>query len=325
MAESVLKQIVKNVRYGRLPRDFRIEGENITAVKFVPGAIEGAALYHCQNIEKPRIAEQIVMLLQEFFGIGAELSNERKKAVRNEIEELVIKNRFAGIANPLIRLMCNCIDSFHLERLHTYAEVTLTDSKEVEMVKFAVSLMSLFEHEDDILVKKLMYLSLYEELTIYCIGALGSLPDFNEVIFGMAGSLYGWGKIHAMNRILPETEEIRRWILSRGCTNDISDEYLALVCAEKGDMIGELRKKQLDKDVFEGICIIMNALIKGEIIMNGLCMYNEAEEAVELFIRHGIYFYGKTSYARDSLMRLKMWMLHNEFNKKEELLLLFPE
>lgn len=325
MAEGILRQIVKNVEYGMLPRNFRIENENTTAVKFSPGAIDGSVLYHSQNIEKPHVAERIVALLKEFFGIGAELSNERKKAIRNEIEELVVKNRFVGIANPLIRLMCDCIDSFHLERLHTYAEVTLTESKDVEMVKFAVSLMSLFEHDDDNLVKKLMYLSLYEELTIYCIGALGSLPDFNEVVFGMAKRLYGWGKIHAVNKITPETDEIKRWILSRGCTNDISDEYLALVCAEKGDMIGELRKKKLDKDVFEGICIIMNALIEDEIIMNGLYMYKDAEEAVRLFIGHGIYYYGKTSYARDSLIRLKMWLLKNEWNNKSELLEFFPE
>lgn len=324
MADGVLKQIVKNVKYGMLPRNFKIEEDEKLAVRFAPGAMDGSVLFHCQNVEKHDAAEKIAGLLKEIFGIDAELSNERKKAVRDEIKQLVVKNRCVGIVNPLISLLCDDIDSYNLVRLHTYAEVTLTDSREVEMVKFAVSLMSLFEHDDDNLIKKLMYLSLYEELTIYCIGALGSLPDFNEVVFGMAERMHGWGKIHAVNKLVPETEEIRRWILSRGCANTVSDEYLALVCAEKGDMIGELRKEKLDKDVFEGICIIMNALIEEE-IMQGLHVYDDAEEALVLFIRHGISFYGKTSYARDSLMRLKMWFLKTEWKNKAELLEMLPE
>ena len=59
----------------------------------------------------------------------------------------------------------------------------------------------------------------------------------------------------------PETDEIRDWILRKGCANDIMDEYLGLECANKGGLIFALRQDSIDDDLYEGVAIIIDALL----------------------------------------------------------------
>jgi len=59
------------------------------------------------------------------------------------------------------------------------------------------------------------------------------------------------GQIHAVERLEPTSDEIREWILRKGCANEIMDAYLGLECGNKGNLIGALRHGSIDDELFE--------------------------------------------------------------------------
>ena len=75
---------------------------------------------------------------------------------------------------------------------------------------------------------------------------------------------------------------------NNGCQNNVMDAYLGLECAEKDDMIGALRRNSLDAELFDSICIIVDALMDDDQV-SGISEYEHAEEALSRYL----YFAGQ--------------------------------
>jgi hypothetical protein len=132
----------------------------------------------------------------------------------------------------------------------------------------------------------------------------------NTVCFQLAQKLSGWGKIHAVERLEADTEEIQEWILCEGCKNSIMYAYLGLECAEKSNLLQRLKKGGLSERELQGAGDIMDGLLD-----EGPCAGISAlENAGET-----IYFYlCESSVKKEDVHYLSQLLIIREYLEKKE-------
>ncbi|WHT48158.1 hypothetical protein QNH10_19380 [Sporosarcina thermotolerans] len=129
-----------------------------------------------------------------------------------------------------------------------------------EVVKFAITILGCTNCEK---YKELLYtLGLHEEFTSYVIFAMknGTIRA-NDQIWQLAQSVRGWGKINAVEQLDATTPEIKHWLLTKGCENNIGNEYLAYTCAVKGELDVALYEETISKELYDGAGLIIQALL----------------------------------------------------------------
>lgn len=110
---------------------------------------------------------------------------------------------------------------------------------------------------------------------------------FNDLVFSIAKSVDGWGRVHAIEHLEPTDDEIKRWLLEHGCDGGVLDMYVALNCAVKGDLISALKQKTLDDNLFIGITRVFEGLLEADInIGGGINAYEHGKEALSLYVQH---------------------------------------
>ena len=262
---------------GRLPADFDLDPPgDLGGLPFAPGAWD--ALFGTRNKDGATVNE-VVSLIARY-------------AIREDADAL---QRLGGLlaAHHTIDLVDAVLDSLRADHrgimpgdLITAAHRLATTSADIEVVKLAIALFGLFDLGTAAPIRDVVAtLARYDDFTLYAVVATQRWTGGNDLRFGMARSARGWGKIRAVERLEPSTDEIRDWILREGCANGILDAYLGLVCATKGDLIGVLRRPELDADLFEAAGVIMEAMTD-EGPAEGLSAYEHAGEALPCYLRH---------------------------------------
>ena len=104
----------------------------------------------------------------------------------------------------------------------------------------------------------------------------------NGEIFKLARNVDAWGKIYAVERLKPETQEIRDWILYEGMDNGVMPEYLALTCMLKSGAAERLKKHPSKKE-FSAVGHILRCLFN-EGPVCGISGLPEAEETLEDYL-----------------------------------------
>ena len=113
--------------------------------------------------------------------------------------------------------------------------------------------------------------------------AMRPWEDRNEEMFRLARHVFGWGRVHLVEALEPETEEIRRWLLREGVHNDIMPQYSALDCWRKADVPAALQGT-LTREDFEGIRDIIDALLD-EGPVPGISAVEDAEQHLRAFLK----------------------------------------
>jgi len=285
MSELSLYEIIKNnidKDTGKLPRDFSIldESHAPNQIKFAPGAMDGAGVYHHYTVkELEKEAAKVVKLTKKHLQTGA-------KSYVDEIETILTDARTISAVDPILQNIRKNHKEFDAQKLIEFAFELAKTSRNTELVKLGISLLGLIdlgEHES--FRNVIAILALYDEFTLFSVVAASNWEKGNELVFWIAKRIDGWGKIHTVERLEPETEEIKDWILREGCSNYVMDAYLGLTCAVKGDLISALRLDSIDDGLFESVAIIMGALLD-EGPVDGISVYDHAEEALLLFMGH---------------------------------------
>ena len=70
-------------------------------------------------------------------------------------------------------------------------------------------------------------------------------------ILELAKKVRGWGRIHCVDFIEPENDEIKEWLLLNGVDNDVVPAYSALRVFEKAESGYELSDE--DKKILDGL------------------------------------------------------------------------
>jgi len=262
---------------GDLPPDFRLaekpdDPNEHNALKFAVGAEDGLFIYGIGNQYEQKVVNKVF---------------KRIKAGKfDEIIPAMGQTRAIKIIDPLLEMIQDNIKEIDTGALYDYAEHLAFESDNEEAVKLGIAIIGLIaESLTADTIKKLFLLGMYDEFSLYVAVAIKSFEMGNDIILFIANNAQGWGKIHAVERLEPETEEIKDWILYEGCNNTILNNYLGLTCANKGDLIGALRKDDLDADQFDSICIVVGALLD-EGPIDGIGNYEHTEEALLRFLQY---------------------------------------
>ena len=245
---------------GTLPRDFslpRLKSEDAEQkLHFADGAFDGIGLYHMAPDKRD------IKSLTEVVGlISAGSYNKAEEC----LQLFFSMDEYISMLPLIDDLQAWIID--HKEQISAKARYefsvgVLKRSADVESVKFALSCLELLNTGDNTQVRNLIKVfALSDEFTLYCLFIMCRWPDANTAIFDAAKHVSGWGRIHAVERLEPENDEMRRWLLTEGWRNDVMAEYSVLNCVEKSGLAEKLKNGKLDESEFTAVGELMIPLL----------------------------------------------------------------
>lgn len=271
---SILSKIINNVNSdGILDRTFSLKSDS----PFIDGARDGILIYHVEGNALP--TDNVVKRILKDVGEG-----------KFDIAITGIEDYLKNEDSFLFKI--DCLQDFiseHKEliapdKLFHFAEILLNETENIEVVKFAMSLLELLDmEENENMVNKIKIFGLCNEFTLYSIFVLRRLNDGNEHIFDLAKRVHGWGRIHAIEFIEPLNEEIKNWLLMEGYKNDVLYEYSALSCAQKSDLLEHLKRNDYNDEEFRKAGEIISLLLN-EGPVAGISGFKDAEELLQAYL-----------------------------------------
>lgn len=304
--DTLYEYIASAVVNGELPDDFSLpdvtEGEN--DIKWADGAQDGVTIYHT-NIPEPDKDQH--MLISD----AVRAASKRDYDLADRLFKMLGKHLRAIIAiDDLQTFVIDNRDKLDANNILEYAMHLLFESDNKECVKFGLSLLELFRTDDmEILKNAIRTIGLSDEFALFAIFVMLKWTDGNNDVWELAKKVHGWGRIHAVERIEPDTEEIRKWMLMEGVHNNIMPAYSALTCWEKSNAEEVLRKGP-SREEYTGIGAIIEGLLdegpvagisalenSDEIILD----YLDAAGKMELTLDDYIVIYNIFTYYRETV------------------------
>jgi len=156
--------------------------------------------------------------------------------------------------------------------------------RHVEPVKAGIALLGVSGSGQD--RELLLTLGRHEEFTLFCAAAIRSCqPEPDRVLWSLARSVDGWGRIYAVERLQGTgEEEIRDWMVRQGFRNTVMDEYLAWIAATTGGLADRLGQGDPDEELVAAAGEIISALIAGGPAQD-IDDYPDAPRLLERFLR----------------------------------------
>ena len=268
-----------DMKDSHLPEAFRLPAladENFA--KFADGAIDGIYIYHTEH--RPISDEARDVMIRAMKAVGKGDRDEAKKL----FEELGTKARAVSIIDDLQKYIIDHKESVSADRVVKFALYTLYNTKDRESLKFALSMLELVRLDDDSLKELLRMLGLSDEFTLFVIFIMQQWENANEEIFRLAKKTKGWGRIHAIERLIPDTPEIREWLLREGIHNNVLPAYSALNCWEGSEADNLLFASDISKEDFAAISELISVLLD-EDLCPGISEIEKGDEVIKAFLR----------------------------------------
>lgn len=279
MDKPVYEYISEAVVEGRLPEGFslpRQEGEKGAAL--ADGALEGIMIYH----RAPGHA-----LTDEQTGLIGSLIEQVSDGDFYDAEETLwqVADEIGALdaRDAVIHTIMDGQAELDLGNVFNFAVTMAIRSPSRKVVKLALVMLEIFKPDDQV-KGFIRTLGLSDEFTLFAAMAMGSWQDTNAEWFDLAQKVRGWGRIHLVRFLRPESDEIRRWLLRDGVHNDIMPQYSALDCWRKADVPAVL-EGSLSREDFEGIRDIIEALLD-EGPVPGISAVEDAEKHLRAFLKH---------------------------------------
>lgn len=235
---------------------------------FADGALDGIAIYHMG------IPTQDASLLKRALDMAATDLRRAHKLIdkwvidghiisaMNEIQQYIADHQQVLLPSQIYRLSVECA----LKGTHR------------EEVKFGLVLLASLETDNNEQLKNaLRILALSDEFTLYVLQIAAQWTDSSREILHIAKKVHGWGRIHAITWLEPESQEIEDWLFSEGWNNTVMPDYSALECYHKGKMRQRLESGLTEND-FASACELLCALLS-EGPMSGI---SEVENSIEM-------------------------------------------
>lgn len=297
---------------GKLPHTFTLEKKKLpNQLAFTPGAEDGMGRFPLEATEEEQVVKKVVQLLKKFC-------KAPRRQYLTDMEIILTEHRALSVIDPVLNRFISSRRGIDAKNILGAGFRIVQASSSTELTKIGISLFGLFDLGDMDEAKKIITtLALYDDYTLYAVIAVSAWTNGNHVIFQIAQNVDGWGKIHAVEHLEPESEEIREWILRKGCLNSVMDAYLGLSCATKGDLISALRQESMDDELFDSTAIIIDALL-AEGPTGGISVYEHAREALTRFLDHA----QQHAHTVEHLWRiqnLQDWAEHADVDYRDEL------
>lgn len=274
--KSFYKLIEDSIVDGALPKDFSlpVEDEN-EKLRFMDGAKDGISIYHTAMKKLDETAIKDIEHIMKALVDGEELeAYDSLLAFSKEHTAICAIDDFEGyiIENR------NWIDP---NKAHRFALNLIFDANR-EIIKYGLEILELFGEPNDKVKKVIRTLALSDEFTIFALFNIRNWENANEELFALAQKVRGWGRIHLIDKLEANTEEIRAWLLAEGVDNDVLPAYSALTVYELIDAGEMVKGKLTDEEVVHFAKLIDALLDEGPCA--GISAIEDAPEMLATFL-----------------------------------------
>lgn len=247
---------------GELPSAFSLPRESDEdgwfSMMWEDGAQDGVAIYHVmwEGSSKETLADFDTALKMASAGDFDAAEAALQRAGKRD-----------GAYNSGLDLQQSFDQKSHADEVEAYMILTfamhlLIDSHDRECVKYGIYLIGMFDHvqKSRSLRSVLGVLARSDEFTYYAAAVVCNWPGGNEMVFDFAQHVHGWGRIHCVSCLEPETEEIRKWLLTEGYHNHVLEQYSARTCFVKYGA-EQLAREAMTPEEFTAVGNILSVMV----------------------------------------------------------------
>ena len=268
---ELIKNSIQN--NGELPEDFKLPPKDPNGVPWADGAMDGVYIYHTVGNEED---------IEPLKNIVFQISEGKFEEAETNLDKLDFS--MVSRTNSLLSWIIQEQKQINLNNLYEFASSRLVTTKNIEVIKFCLSVLAIMNVETDAeTIEKVKILALSDEFTLYCLNIFVKLENSNKEIFEIAKKVKGWGRVHSIGYLEATNDEIKEWILEEGCHNDVLPAYTAYTCAKKINLIDILNEEQISSKKFNDISYLMNALLD-ETAITGMSALEDRELLIERYL-----------------------------------------
>nr|WP_315086505.1 hypothetical protein [uncultured Lachnoanaerobaculum sp.] len=295
-----------------LGKDFSLPNDE-EGLKYIDGAKDGICVYHMGAAE---ITQKDIEEINTVITLANTGDYDQADSVLEKLcERIRVVNFIDELQDCILARKDEIEDKFYIYSLHL-----MTQSANIECVKAGMMIQELFGQSEE--VKGMVRtLGLSDEFTLYSVFIMRNWENGNTEIMNIAKSVNGWGKVHAVHYIEPETEEIKYWLLTGAVSNDVMPAYSGWDCYKKADVEAILKKDGLTYEELEGVLSIVDAMLdEGPVL--GISNVENPKEILLEVLNHSIKHLPLSSENCNVISDISDWQKENIADENCEIELL---
>lgn len=275
--KAIYDIINENLINGELPEDFSLSAElGEEDFGYADGAYDGITLYH---IGRSDVTPESIELIDRMVH---EITNDDFDAAFFTLFRFSENNTALGSIDEFEGYILDNAEWIDPTNLYNFATECLI-SADRELVKYGLEIMEIFSEPSEGVKTFMRTLALCDEFTLFVLfNIITNWNNPNDEIFELAKKTHGWGKIHAVERLQPETDEIKIWMLREGIKNTVMGEYSANPVFRRAE-VARLLKTELSNVDYESITKIIDCMID-EGPTSGMYVVSNADEVLYDFL-----------------------------------------
>lgn len=295
-----------------LGKDFSLPNDE-EGLKYIDGAKDGICVYHMGAAEITQKDIEEINTVITFANTGD--YDQADSVLEKLCERIRVVNFIDELQDCILARKDEIEDKFYIYSLHL-----MTQSANIECVKAGMMIQELFGQSEE--VKGMVRtLGLSDEFTLYSVFIMRNWENGNTEIMNIAKSVNGWGKVHAVHYIEPETEEIKYWLLTGAVSNDVMPAYSGWDCYKKADVEAILKKDGLTYEELEGVLSIVDAILdEGPVL--GISNIENPKEILLAVLNHSIKHLPLSSESCNVISNISDWQKENLVDENCEIELL---
>ena len=300
---------------GELPPNFSLRTDTPPdKIKWADGALDGICCYH-NKFPTPDMKPMIRLLKEASDGYYGEADTLLLALFKDENH--IMMAYIDEMQNWIFEHSAE-LDARHL---YAFARSILLNSRHIEAIKFALSVLEIIQGElDDELKDAIRELGVSDEFTLFVLFVIANWEDGNEEIFEIAQNVHEWGRIHAVARLEADTEEIKNWLLFHG-TDHFMPEYSGLEVANKIDLAEIIESNDADSSEFIAAGNVLQAVLLGDGGITNLDTsgeYDKVEAMAKAFVQKAQKA-APNGEMYDSLRTIKIYFNHKETEQAHQI------
>lgn len=241
-----------------LPQGFSLPDENDEngGIRFADGAMDGITMYHSapaelSDEERKKLGELLVMAGVGDFG-----------AAEADFKVFCKDHSALTIIDIIQNYAIEHQEEVNPGKLFEFAVGLLLDSESKECVKVGLSIFELFDiWQNEELVGAIRRIGLSDEFTLFAIFNMRKWPAADAEIFELLKRVRGWGRIHCVDFIETEDEDIKRWLFLNGVDNDVLPAYSAWPVYVKAEVDKIINRDDLSYEEIHALLLLTEALM----------------------------------------------------------------
>ena len=245
-------------------------------VHWAPGALDGVAGRHFSTEERPDLVNEL----------AAAITSWSRRPVDHRlvaVYTLTQDDGFVGVVDDLCGILMK--KASYVGGYATLGRWLMRNAAHRGPVKLGVALVGLAGDASD--RPMLHLLGRHEEFTLFVAVALGRISeDWVLELWELAKHVHGWGRVHVVERLCQQRDpRLMDWLIREGFKNSVMDEYLAVPCAEAGNLHVVVGTEAVDDALLASIARLISAMITGGPARD-ISDYAQGAEVVESYLNH---------------------------------------